>query len=225
MSRRDIVNNAILFLGKERIVSLEDNRPEVHAALDLLNQAIDHCLSDDLWAIAVKFLELVPSADQSLGRPGYIRFELPANFLNVRGIWYGAGGNHDEIKGRFQDGFYSDKVEDYAVRENDLLVRGRDVSYSNKSCPPDVDETCEETSSHEDLVLEYSYRKRDQFSGQFTLYCGYVLADLLAESFAPSADYSERIRQKAMQTRLRVASQQVNLKSARRRSLLWNSRW
>lgn len=208
MSRRTIVNNAIIFLGRERITSLEDNRPEVQAALELLNEAIDHCLTDDLWNVGVKFLQLNLSASDKATPPNWIRYELPENFLTVKSLQImGSVDPHNSSATFVRD------VEDYKVRERDLLVKKRFSTTSNE----------EETTNQ--YWLEYTHKERDSLESQFNLYCGFFLASLLAAAFAPSHEIAGSMEARAEIIRDRIVAQQASNKSSKRSGEIFESKF
>ncbi len=207
MSRRTIINNAILFLGRERVTSLEDNRPEVQAALDLLNQAIDHCLTDDLWKVGVKFVQLNLSASDKATPPNWVRYELPENFLTVKSLQImGSADSHSS------SATYVEDVEDYKVRERDLLIRKRFSTTSNE----------QETTNQ--YWLEYTYKERDSLESQFNLYCGFFLASLLAAAFAPSLETASAMEARAENIRDRIVAQQAGNKSSKKRNSIFESK-
>lgn len=198
-SRREIVNSAIIFIGRERITSLEDDRIEVQAALDLLPKAINNCLMEDLWEQGVKYIELVQTAPSNdVIRAGYTRFELPAEFLGVVTIWREGGGDQ------------KNEVQNYSVRGGDLLIKTGILP--------------EDGVAPETYTLEFTYSKREGLGSQFELYCAWILADMLALAHAPSIDYAARVTSNAEAAKLRITAQQTTQKSETSTNGLYVSR-
>lgn len=79
---RDIISKSIVLLGKQPIISIEDNRPEVQSALEILPLVLTEASSQDFWGFNVKRATL--NQLSTVYQQGYISYGLPTqDFLYI----------------------------------------------------------------------------------------------------------------------------------------------